>query len=248
DQIACAGSGVCQVIDRIIAYRPYLKLDKPEYTLELKSDLGGNSVKATDVAAELQKIPGVTVVNTYDVSGFQGVTFSGNPGPAFLNDKRFVDHNSTNPGSNAELDEYSGHIAQVSITGNESEKLKASQVMPAGIHRTIIKPVANSTDVDIAVLDTGVSLAHPDLNVYRNTTFINGTINGDDDNSHGSIVAGIAAAKDNDLGIAGTAPGARVWAIKVCSYLGECKISTQMKGLEYAIKHANEIDVINLST
>jgi subtilisin family serine protease len=106
---------------------------------------------------------------------------------------------------------------------------------------------ASDINVDIAVLDTGVSLDHPDLNVYRNVTFINGTLNGNDDNSHGSIVAGIAAAKNNDEGIAGTAPGARVWDIKVCDSLGECKISTQMKGIEYAIKHANEIDVLNIS-
>jgi subtilisin family serine protease len=84
--------------------------------------------------------------------------------------------------------------------------------------------------------------------VYHDTTFINGTINGDDDNSHGSIVAGIAAAKDNDIGVSGTAPGAKIWSIKVCNYQGECKVSDQMKGIEYAIKHANEIDVINLST
>ena len=42
---------------------------------------------------------------------------------------------------------------------------------------------------------------------------------GNDDNGHGSHVAGIAAAKDNDIGIVGIAPGARIWAIKVCDSL-----------------------------
>jgi subtilisin family serine protease len=90
-------------------------------------------------------------------------------------------------------------------------------------------------------------LTHPDLNVYQNVSFINGSANGDDDNGHGSIVAGIAAAKDNDIGIAGTAPGAKVWSVKVCDSLGECKITNQMIGIEYAIQHANEIDVLNIS-
>jgi subtilisin family serine protease len=106
---------------------------------------------------------------------------------------------------------------------------------------------ASDFNVDVAVLDTGVSLDHPDLNVYRDVTFLNGTTTGNDDNGHGSHVAGIAAAKDNDVGIVGVAPGARIWAIKVCDASGECKITNQMKGIEYAIKHADEIDVLNIS-
>ena len=105
----------------------------------------------------------------------------------------------------------------------------------------------HTTDIDIAILDTGISLHHHDLNVYNNVTFINGTLTGDDDEGHGSHVAGIAAAKDNEVGMMGIAPGARLWAIKVCDGHGECKILNQMEGIEYAIKHADEIDVLNIS-
>jgi subtilisin len=38
---------------------------------------------------------------------------------------------------------------------------------------------------------------------------------------HGSMVAGIAAAKDNNIGVVGTAPGARIWALKVMYDNGE---------------------------
>lgn len=103
----------------------------------------------------------------------------------------------------------------------------------------------NMADVDIAVLDTGISLNHPDLNVYRNVSFVNGTLTGDDDQGHGSHVAGIAAAKDNDIGILGIASGARLWAIKVCDAGGECRILNQIRGIEYAIEHVDEIDVLN---
>jgi subtilisin family serine protease len=80
-----------------------------------------------------------------------------------------------------------------------------------------------------------------------NVSFIDGTSSGDDDQGHGSHVAGIAAAKDNSIGVRGVAPDARLWAIKVCDKFGECKVSNQMKGIEYATKHANEIDVLNIS-
>ncbi len=106
---------------------------------------------------------------------------------------------------------------------------------------------AKTADVDIAILDTGISLNHPDLNVYRGVSMVDNTTSSNDDLGHGSHVAGIAAAKDNSMGIVGVAPGARLWAIKVCDSSGECKVSNQIKGVEYAIKNAGEIDVLNIS-
>ena len=84
--------------------------------------------------------------------------------------------------------------------------------------------------------------------MYRNTSFVDGIPSGDDPIGHGSHVAGICCSqKDNSMGTIGVAPGARLWAIKVCDNSGECKISDQLKGMEYAIKHADEIDVLNIS-
>ena len=45
--------------------------------------------------------------------------------------------------------------------------------------------------------------------------FVSGTSSANDDNGHGTHVAGIAAAKDNSIGVVGVAPGARLWAVKV---------------------------------
>jgi hypothetical protein len=249
-------------------------------------------VNITDVEKEIQAIPGVTLIHTYDLPGYQAISFRGDPGPELLNDQRFVDNNATSPDSNAEVDQSSGHTAQIGGPDSDIDILTASQILPGGLKRTIldlappnntmmytgndtttsnmtltnttslaascevqrVTPISTQTnmsasnfDVDIAVLDTGVSLTHPDLNVYRNVTFINGTATGNDDNGHGSHIAGIAAAKDNDIGIVGIAPGARIWAVKVCDAGGECKITNQIKGVEYAIQHADEIDVLNIS-
>ena len=129
-----------------------------------------------------------------------------------------------------------------------------SQVLPTGIERIGDDPSSavagggrEDIDADIAILDTGINLSHLDLNVYRQQTFVAGTTSADDDNGHGTHVAGIAAAKDNSIGVVGVAPGARLWAVKVLDKDGAGAISTIIKGIDYITQHANQIDVVNLS-
>jgi subtilisin len=136
----------------------------------------------------------------------------------------------------------------------EREISPSSQSMPTGIDRVdadLSSAAAGdrrgTVNTDIAILDTGVDLTHPDLNVFRQQTFVGGTSSAMDDNGHGTHVAGIAAAKDNGIGSVGVAPGARLWAIKVLDRTGSGSISTILKGIDYITQHANEIDVVNMS-
>ena len=101
-------------------------------------------------------------------------------------------------------------------------------------------------DIDIAIIDTGIDLNHPDLNVFRDISFV-GTTTGDDDHGHGSHVAGTAAALDNDIGVVGVAPGAKLWSIKVLNSEGFGTLSGIIDGIDYVTAHADEIDVVNLS-
>jgi subtilisin family serine protease len=140
-----------------------------------------------------------------------------------------------------------GRIAQIEKSQAVSSGFQRVTSGTSQLSLSSLESGNDKIDVDIAVLDTGIDLDHPDLNVYKNVTFINGTFSGNDDNGHGSEVAGIAAARNNDLGMVGMAPGARLWSIKVCAAAGNCPLDTQLEGLEYAITHANEIDVINIS-
>jgi subtilisin len=68
-----------------------------------------------------------------------------------------------------------------------------------------------------------------------------------DGNGHGTHVAGIAAAKDNNIGVVGTAPGARIWAIKVIPDSGQGRQSYTLNGLNYVAANAKEIEAANLS-
>lgn len=136
-----------------------------------------------------------------------------------------------------------------------------SQILPTGINRTdadLSSPPGKSgdkqddVDIDIAILDCGVN-EHNDLNllVDRQISTIVGSIP-TDHNGHGTHVAGTAAAKDNDFGVVGTAPGARIWNVKVLEHdpsTGGCSGDTLsiIRGLQYVATHANEIDVANLS-
>ena len=74
-----------------------------------------------------------------------------------------------------------------------------SQTLPKGMNRVDgdLSPTKSgdgtgSVNSDIAILDTGIDINHPDLNVYKQVTFVSGTSSGNDDNGHGPMVAGVA--------------------------------------------------------
>src|SRR6476620_12313816 len=104
-----------------------------------------------------------------------------------------------------------------------------------------------AVNVDIAIVDTGIDLNHPDLNIYKQTSFVSGTSNGNDDDGHGTLVAGVIAAKDDSPGVVGLAPGGRLWAVKVLDNSGQGFDSDIIAGIDYITANAGEIDVANLS-
>jgi subtilisin len=139
---------------------------------------------------------------------------------------------------------------------NQGGSSQPPQTLPTGVNRidADLSPTANingvddRVDADIAIIDTGVSKTHPDLNFYQGITLSgSGKSGGDDDNGHGSHCAGIAAAKDNTIGVVGVAPGARIWSVKVLNAAGSGTLSGIIAGINYVTQHANQIDVANMS-
>jgi subtilisin family serine protease len=129
-----------------------------------------------------------------------------------------------------------------------------AQTLPEGVNRvdaeqnvTAIASGSAGVNVDIAIIDTGVDAKHSDLNVYRGVSYINGVKGGIDDNGHGTHCAGIAAARNNGLGVVGVAPGARLWSVKVLDRNGSGSMSNVIKGVDYVASNARSIEVANLS-
>jgi subtilisin family serine protease len=111
-------------------------------------------------------------------------------------------------------------------------------------------PVSKGAGVTIAIVDSGIDLTHPDLKskIAASYSCIGGSCasGGDDDNGHGSHVAGIAAAATgNGVGIAGVAPSAKLMAVKAIDEDGRGACSDIELGIRWAADHGS--DVINLS-
>jgi subtilisin len=111
-----------------------------------------------------------------------------------------------------------------------------------------IDGIDQRVDADIAVLDGGLQPDHPDLNVVGGVNCTGGTkSHWKDRDGHGTFVAGIAAAKDNQFGTVGLAPGARLWAIRVVNGKGYATEAAEICGLEWIASHKPAIDVVNIS-
>ncbi|MDD5298371.1 MAG: S8 family serine peptidase, partial [Rhodocyclaceae bacterium] len=107
---------------------------------------------------------------------------------------------------------------------------------------------SGSPDVVVAVLDTGVALAHPDLRnkLVPGINILDVSKDTSDDNGHGTHVSGIISAEaNNGLGIAGIAWGSPIMPVKVMGASGEGRYSDVADGIVWAVDHGARI--LNLS-
>ncbi|MGZ4779703.1 MAG: S8 family serine peptidase, partial [Thermoanaerobaculia bacterium] len=95
----------------------------------------------------------------------------------------------------------------------ETSIYQRMQTVPYGIDLVHARDVwtatrGGSANVNVAILDTGIDVNHPELKMAVRGGFNVIDKNGNivDDNHHGTHVAGIIAAADNDVGVVGVAP------------------------------------------
>ena len=125
-----------------------------------------------------------------------------------------------------------------------------AQTNPTGISRVgarsssvaRIDNVDDRVDADIAIVDTGVG-PHPDLNIAGGHNCSSSDPNAwQDQHGHGTHVAGTAAAIDNDSGVVGVAPGARIWAVRILNSSGAGLLSWYVCGLDWILSQRDPSD------
>ncbi len=129
------------------------------------------------------------------------------------------------------------------------------ETVPTGVMRigANTATIPSTDTVNVAVIDTGIDIDHPDLNVVGGTNCNTGaTYN--DGNGHGTHVAGIVGAKrNNGIGAVGVLPGARLWAVRVLNNAGFGYWSNVICGIDWATGTRsdadpdNDISVANMS-
>jgi subtilisin family serine protease len=134
--------------------------------------------------------------------------------------------------------------------GKRKSKPPRPEELPWGIQRIYadqVWKVTTGSKVRVAILDTGIDLDHPDLrrNIKGGINILKPRKKADDDNGHGTHLAGTVAAIDNDFGVIGVGPEVYLYAVKVLDKKGEGWLSDIIDALDWCID--NKIQVINMS-
>jgi subtilisin family serine protease len=136
---------------------------------------------------------------------------------------------------------------------------KTPQFVTSGVRRIggLLSPTAaidgvdTRIDVDVAIVDSGVDRAHPDLNVVGGVDCSEGKSKDafQDQQGHGTMVAGIVGAIDNAIGVVGVAPGTRIWSVRVShpGNSGHLTIGALLCAVDWITANASTIEIANLS-
>jgi subtilisin family serine protease len=122
----------------------------------------------------------------------------------------------------------------------------STQTIPWGVSRV---GYGDGTGKTVWVIDSGVQSDHPDLNVdkVRSKSFISGVTSYEDGYGHGTAVAGVIGAKNNNIGVVGVAANASIVALRVFDNAGAGTLTRIYSALNHAYKNGKAGDVVNMS-
>jgi subtilisin len=136
-----------------------------------------------------------------------------------------------------------------------ADTLAGGEAVPTGIARMGAASTASAqanpaSSAAVAVIDTGVDLDHPDLNVASSGyNCVSPSAAPNDDNGHGTHVSGTIGAKNSGAGVVGVAPGTRIVPVKVLDSAGSGTWDQIICGINWVAAHAGSdgIAVANMS-
>jgi subtilisin family serine protease len=225
-------------------YRP------DEVLVKFKPTLSEQTIKATIAAYQCKRLKRIPRINVYKIQIQTGATLEEtlyalrrNPDVEYA-EPNYIAYATETPNDPLFDFQYAlynpGSAPPGSPQGEERADIKATSAW---------EETKGDEDIVIAILDTGVDLAHPDLDDKIHSSgydFINDDSDATDDEGHGTHVAGIAAAEThNNEGIAGVAWNCTILPVKVLDNLGFGSYSEMIDGIIWAAD--NGADVINLS-
>jgi subtilisin len=126
--------------------------------------------------------------------------------------------------------------------------LLPGETAPTGVRRIRAASAVQAHQAStaaVAVIDTGIDLAHPDLNAVsgKNCTTSRKTALASDDNGHGTHVAGTIAAENDGGGVVGVAPGTRLYAVKVLNASGQGTWSQVVCGIDWVTQKTRTLNI-----
>jgi subtilisin family serine protease len=132
--------------------------------------------------------------------------------------------------------------------------IKPGETNPPGLRRiraSTTTKVHQKSTINVAVIDTGIDLTHPDLNRSSGKNCINPGTPANDDNGHGSHVSGTIGARNNGSGVVGVSPATKVVAVKVLNSGGSGTFAQVICGINWVTAHGpgttRNIHVANMS-
>lgn len=134
-------------------------------------------------------------------------------------------------------------------------RLDAAQELTYGVamvNAPQLWPVTRGEGVRVGVIDTGIDLRHADLQkAYRGGwDFVHNDAIPEEEAEggamgHGTRMAGLIAATDNQFGVVGVAPDVSLYALKIFGKSGGALTSNVIRALDWAIEH--DLDILSCS-
>jgi subtilisin family serine protease len=224
-------SFLCVVLGLVSVSALQLRLGAPSHIVILKDNLVDPLIDLDRLTA----LAGVTVKHRYTsgaVTGFSATLTS--IAVALLSGDVAVSQISLN----------SAMLIQQGLAENRFS-LQTGDSVPKNVKRigafkdnSVFKAATSS----VAVLDTGVDLGHPDLNIGDSYNCVNPGACAQDDNGHGTHVAGIIGSRNQGVGTVGVAPGTKIVAIKVADSNGYVDFADAICGIDYIARRRFDWD------
>ncbi|GGC56992.1 S8 family serine peptidase [Hoyosella rhizosphaerae] len=133
-----------------------------------------------------------------------------------------------------------------------SDPVQSGENVPTGVKRIEAESaglVNKPSNVSVAIIDTGIDLAHSDLNAVAGKDCITNGGTSQDTHGHGTHVAGTVAARNNGAGVVGVVPDTTVYSVRVLNSEGDGTISSVICGIDWVTENSVglNIKVANMS-